>query len=39
MTIQFERLSPALSAKITGIDLREPVDAAARDAILGDVPY
>jgi alpha-ketoglutarate-dependent taurine dioxygenase len=39
MTIHVERPSPALGAEVTGIDLREPVDAATRDAILGDVPY
>ncbi len=39
MTIRVGRLSPALGAKITGIDLRGPVDAAAREAIVGDVPY
>jgi len=34
MTIEIERLSPALGAAVTGIDLREPVEAPTRDAIL-----
>lgn len=34
MTIRIERLSPALGAEVTGIDLREPVDDAARKTIL-----
>ena len=39
MTIHVERLLPALGAKVTGIDLREPLDSATRDTIIGDVPY
>ena len=34
MTIHIEQLSPALGAEITGVDLREPVDKATKDAIL-----
>ena len=38
MTIKVERLSPALGAEVTGVDLREPVGAATKESILGDVP-
>jgi len=34
MTIEIERLSPALGAAVTGIDLRELVETPTRDAIL-----
>jgi taurine dioxygenase len=34
MTINVERLSPALGAEVTGVDLREPVDDATQKAIL-----
>ena len=34
MTLSIERLSPALGAEVTGVDLREPVDRATRAAIL-----
>ncbi|MDA1325789.1 MAG: TauD/TfdA family dioxygenase [Proteobacteria bacterium] len=34
MTIRIEMLSPALGAEVTGIDLREPVDDAARKTVL-----
>ena len=34
MTLHVEKLSPALGAEVTGIDLREPVSEKAKEAIL-----
>ncbi len=33
MPLTFERLSPALGARVHGLDLREPLDAASHTAL------